>query len=98
MKNSAICARKVRMRRTTKKIISVREMTNVGRACETFSFEVRASSFLRHSSFAPGDDEHIFKVGKIHRGRHPGLAVQFTHLKTLDGADEQAGGKNAADT
>src|SRR5882724_6538976 len=83
-------------------------MTNEGKKIAALSsFGFRASSFLRHSSFvlrhssassfSSCDDEHIFQMRQVHRRRDSRLAVQFTHLETLDHPDEQARGKNAAD-
>src|SRR5947207_4822299 len=82
-------------------------MTNDQKTCGTCSFELRASSFLRHSSFvlrhssassfSPCHHKHILEVRQVHRRRDSRLAVQFTHLETLDHPDEQARGKNAAD-
>src|SRR5205085_4951428 len=130
IKNSTTCARKIRMSRTTKKIISFREMTNEDGVAEmtndpakrermtkqtrmpnnekkitdASSFGFHASSFLRHSSFvirhSPSSfssrhNEDILKVRKIHRRRHPRLAIQFADAKTLDRADEQPRGENA---
>src|SRR5881394_1264487 len=69
-------------------------MTNDQKTCGTSSFELRHSSA---SSFSPCHHKHILEVGQVHRRRDSRLAVQFTHLETLDHPDEQARGKNAAD-
>src|SRR5437588_9384762 len=89
-KISTIWATNVRTRRMAKKIISLREMTNGRSACGKFSLELLGSSFLRHScSFSACNHEHIFEMRHIHRRRYPGLAIELTHSKTLNVADQQ---------
>src|SRR5213595_3159326 len=106
MKNSTICATNVRTMRMTKKImrgkLEIRNPkfeTNSNEQrlrSETDSFEFRASSLFRISSFSACYHKHILEMRKIHRRRYPRLAVELTHPKTLDRADEQAGWKNSA--
>src|ERR1051325_6486526 len=91
------------MRRTTKKIMVCRPMTNDETTTTAFPFRFRASSFLRHSSFelrhppslVSRHHKHVLQMREVHGRRYSRLAVELTHPKTLHRPDKQPRWENA---